>query len=129
MTSTGRPYSLPPVGDYNHEDVEPYVMGALVPEVEGIDDFLEILGPEVCGRDRKEGNSIHGGLDSDRDMTADTCWHQWYAEVASSTRKIGSSARGRKNHVERHRAPLCASREVLWRQNCSRWISLKLENS
>jgi hypothetical protein len=108
VTLTERSYLLPPVGDYNHEVVEQYVRGALVPEVEGIDDFLEILGPEVYERDQKEGNSIHGDLGSDRDMIVGTCWHRWYAKIASSTRKFGNSARDRRNHVEPHRALLCA---------------------
>jgi hypothetical protein len=66
-------YSLSPVGDYNHEHGGRYVMGALVPVVEGIDDFPESLGLEVHGRDQKEENSIHGGVDFDRDMIVDTC--------------------------------------------------------
>ena len=97
-------------------------MVALVPEVEGIDDFLEILGPEVYVRDRKEGNSIHGGVGLGRDMTVDTCWHQWYAEIpnANLTPRFGSSVKGRRSHVKPHYARLFAPCEVPWSRNCSR---------
>jgi hypothetical protein len=88
-------------------------MGALGPVGEGNDDFLEIL-PELYARDRKEWDSIHGGVGPGRDMIVGTCWHQWYAEFldASLTGKCGNSARGRRNHAKPHHAPLCASREV-----------------
>ena len=47
-----------PVDDYN-QGVELYGVGALVPEVEGID-FPEILGPKMCGQDvgRNLGNWV-----------------------------------------------------------------------
>ena len=121
-TLRGRSYLLSPLGDY--EAVGQHVMNALVPEVEGIDDCLEILDPEVNGgRVRQVVNSIHDEENPDRDMNVDTCWGQWYAEFpdASLTRTFGNSARGCRNHVEHHHACLCAWPGAPWRlQICTR---------
>lgn len=70
-------------------------MDALVLEVQGIDDFLEILGPEMCGRDWKEGDSIRGVIGSDCGMVLDTWWQQ----CANIGRNLGSSGSdSRKSH-------------------------------
>lgn len=91
--------------------VELYVMGALVPEVEGIGDFPEILGHEMplCGCDQKEGNSIDGAVGLVRGMNVNACWQH----CADIDRNLGNWVRDRRNYVE----PSCA--EVAWHQNCS----------
>ena len=55
-----------------------YMMGALISEVEGIGEFLEILGREMPlrGRDQKEGNPIDGAIGLDCGMNVDACWQQ-----------------------------------------------------
>jgi hypothetical protein len=56
------------VGNYRHDNAEPYAMGC-----ERVVDFLAIISPEMCGHNWKEGESIHSGLGSDRGMIVDTC--------------------------------------------------------
>ena len=92
--------------------VDQLYMGALVSEVEGIGEFLEILGREMPlrGRDRKEGNPIDGAIGLDRGMNVDACWQQcgW---------NLGNWVRDHRNYVERPQAcaPPCA--EVSWHRN------------
>ena len=86
-------------------------MNARVPEMEGIDGFVEILGPEVGGKyGQKVENSIHDDENPDCDMNR-------YAEFpdASSIRTFGNSARRCRNHVEHHHACICAWLGASWR--------------
>ena len=103
--------------DHYNQGVEPYMMGALVPEVEGMGDFPEILGREMPlrGRDRKEGNSIEGAIGLDHGMNLNACWQQ----CADIGRSLGNWVRDRRHYVEPPQAcaPPCA--EVSWHRNCS----------